>query len=91
MLLHWFANDGRNHQQCHFVSPQHGSQLVSLADIVPATFLTAAAGLVSSVILIVFIGVFGLFTTKLLIDLKLSYPEVHNMSKELSSYHTVIP
>ncbi|KAA1468635.1 hypothetical protein DENSPDRAFT_863722 [Dentipellis sp. KUC8613] len=39
----------------------------------------AVIGLVPSVILTVFLGIFGLFTAKLLIDFKLNHPEVHNM------------
>ncbi|KAH7924890.1 hypothetical protein BV22DRAFT_1195616 [Leucogyrophana mollusca] len=39
----------------------------------------AVVGIVPGVILIVFMGIFGLFTAKLLIDFKLNHPEVHNM------------
>lgn len=38
-------------------------------------------GIVPSVILTVFLGVFGLFTAKLLIDFKGNHPEVHNMGR----------
>ena len=41
--------------------------------------LTCVPGIVPGVILIVFLGVFGLFTAKLLIDFKHNHPEVHNM------------
>lgn len=36
-------------------------------------------GIIPGVILIVFLGIFGLYTAKLLIDFKLNHPEVHNM------------
>ncbi|KAF5368473.1 hypothetical protein D9758_002416 [Tetrapyrgos nigripes] len=36
-------------------------------------------GIVPAVILIVFLGIFGLYTAKLLIDFKLNHPSVHNM------------
>ncbi|EIM82819.1 uncharacterized protein STEHIDRAFT_102221 [Stereum hirsutum FP-91666 SS1] len=39
----------------------------------------AVVGLVPSIILTVFLGMFGLFTAKLLIDFKLNHPNVHNM------------
>ncbi|KZT21664.1 hypothetical protein NEOLEDRAFT_1181504 [Neolentinus lepideus HHB14362 ss-1] len=39
----------------------------------------AVVGIVPAVILIVFLGMFALFTAKLLIDFKLNHPEVHNM------------
>ena len=38
-------------------------------------------GIVPAVILIVFLGIFGLYTAKLLIDFKLNHPEVHNMGE----------
>lgn len=38
-------------------------------------------GIIPGVILIVFLGIFGLYTAKLLIDFKLNHPEVHNMGK----------
>jgi hypothetical protein len=37
------------------------------------------AGIVPGLILIVFMGVFALYTAKLLIDFKVNHPEVHNM------------
>jgi hypothetical protein len=37
------------------------------------------AGIVPGVILIVFLGVFALYTSKLLIDFKANHPSVHNM------------
>ncbi|KAF8964666.1 transmembrane amino acid transporter [Flammula alnicola] len=39
----------------------------------------AVVGIVPAVILIVFLGIFGLFTAKLLIDFKLNHPNVHTM------------
>ncbi len=36
-------------------------------------------GIVPSLVLTVFLGVFALYTAKLLIDFKLNHPEVHNM------------
>lgn len=42
---------------------------------------TRCLGLVPAVILTVFLGIFGLFTAKLLIDFKLNHPGVHNMGK----------
>ncbi|KAH7915339.1 transmembrane amino acid transporter protein-domain-containing protein [Hygrophoropsis aurantiaca] len=39
----------------------------------------AVVGIIPGVILIVFMGIFGLFTAKLLVDFKLNHPEVHNM------------
>ena len=36
-------------------------------------------GIVPSVILTVFLGIFALWTAKLLIDFKHNHPEVHNM------------
>lgn len=36
-------------------------------------------GIVPALILIVFLGVFGLFTAKILIDFKLNHPSVHSM------------
>jgi len=55
-----------------------------IAEIVSNGMLTlpnamAAVGIVPSLILTIFLGVFGLFTAKLLIDFKLNHPNVHNM------------
>ncbi|KAH9944526.1 amino acid transporter [Epithele typhae] len=62
-------------------------QLVSalmIAEIVSNGMLTlpnamAAVGIVPSLVLTIFLGVFALHTAKLLIDFKLNHPEVHNM------------
>jgi hypothetical protein len=40
---------------------------------------TICLGIVPAVILIVFLGGFGLFTAKLLIDFKTNHPQVHSM------------
>ncbi|KAH9937531.1 transmembrane amino acid transporter protein-domain-containing protein [Fomitopsis serialis] len=55
-----------------------------IAEIVSNGMLTlpnamAAVGIVPSLILTIFLGMFGLFTAKLLIDFKLNHPDVHNM------------
>ncbi|CAL1705083.1 unnamed protein product [Somion occarium] len=39
----------------------------------------AAVGIVPALILTIFLGIFGLFTAKLLIDFKLNHPGVHSM------------
>lgn len=58
--------------------------LLMIAEIVSNGMLSlpnavAVVGIVPSVILTVFLGIFGLFTAKLLIDFKGNHPEVHNM------------
>ncbi|KAF5377573.1 hypothetical protein D9615_005228 [Tricholomella constricta] len=58
--------------------------LLMIAEIVSNGMLSlpsslAVIGIVPAVILIVFLGIFGLFTAKLLIDFKLNHPSVHNM------------
>jgi hypothetical protein len=40
------------------------------------------SGIVPAVILIVFLGIFGLYTAKLLIDFKLNHPNVHTMGNK---------
>lgn len=60
--------------------------LLMIAEIVSNGMLSlpnavAVVGIVPSVILTVFLGVFGLFTAKLLIDFKGNHPEVHNMGR----------
>jgi hypothetical protein len=47
----------------------------------PLTYSMFSQGIVPGVILIVFLGVFGLFTAKLLIDFKLNHPQVHSMGR----------
>ncbi|TFK57394.1 transmembrane amino acid transporter [Heliocybe sulcata] len=58
--------------------------LLMIAEVVSNGMLSlpsalAVVGIVPAVILIVFLGVFALFTAKLLIDFKLNHPDVHNM------------
>ncbi|KAI0082189.1 amino acid transporter [Panus rudis PR-1116 ss-1] len=58
--------------------------LLMIAEIVSNGMLSlpnamAAVGIVPSLILTIFLGIFGLFTAKLLIDFKLHHPHVHNM------------
>ncbi|KAJ3557436.1 hypothetical protein NP233_g11742 [Leucocoprinus birnbaumii] len=58
--------------------------LLMIAEIVSNGMLSlpsalAVVGIVPAVVLIVFLGVFGLFTAKLLIDFKLNHPNVHSM------------
>ncbi|RDB29150.1 N amino acid transport system protein [Hypsizygus marmoreus] len=58
--------------------------LLMIAEIVSNGMLSlpsslAVVGIVPAVILIIFLGIFGLFTAKLLIDFKLNHPSVHNM------------
>ncbi|KAK7058779.1 hypothetical protein VNI00_001403 [Paramarasmius palmivorus] len=58
--------------------------LLMIAEIVSNGMLSlpsalAVVGIVPAVILIVFLGIFGLYTAKLLIDFKLNHPSVHNM------------
>ncbi|EPQ60892.1 hypothetical protein GLOTRDRAFT_124634 [Gloeophyllum trabeum ATCC 11539] len=58
--------------------------LLMIAEIVSNGMLSlpsalAVVGIVPAVILIIFLGVFALFTAKLLIDFKLNHPDVHNM------------
>ncbi|KIJ60900.1 hypothetical protein HYDPIDRAFT_31779 [Hydnomerulius pinastri MD-312] len=61
----------------------------------------AVVGILPAIILIIFLGAFGLFTAKLLIDFKLNHPNVHNMgdagflmwggfARELLSVGTII-
>ncbi|CDO72388.1 hypothetical protein BN946_scf184977.g87 [Trametes cinnabarina] len=55
-----------------------------IAEIVSNGMLTlpnamAVVGIVPSLILTIFLGVFALYTAKLLIDFKLNHPDVHNM------------
>ncbi|EIW64827.1 uncharacterized protein TRAVEDRAFT_42240 [Trametes versicolor FP-101664 SS1] len=55
-----------------------------IAEIVSNGMLTlpnamAVVGIVPSLVLTIFLGVFALYTAKLLIDFKLNHPEVHNM------------
>ncbi|KAF7339694.1 Amino acid transporter [Mycena sanguinolenta] len=58
--------------------------LLMIAEIVSNGMLSlpsalAVVGIVPAVILIIFFGLFALYTAKLLIDFKLNHPSVHNM------------
>ncbi|KAI0785986.1 amino acid transporter [Abortiporus biennis] len=58
--------------------------LLMIAEIVSNGMLSlpnamAAVGIVPALILIIFLGVFALYTAKLLIDFKLNHPDVHSM------------
>ncbi|KAI0670063.1 transmembrane amino acid transporter protein-domain-containing protein [Trametes maxima] len=57
---------------------------IMIAEIVSNGMLTlpnamAVVGIVPSLVLTIFLGVFALYTAKLLIDFKMNHPEVHNM------------
>lgn len=57
-----------------------------IAEIVSSGLLTlpnamAVVGIVPALILTIFLGIFGLFTAKLLVDFKLNHPDVHNMGE----------
>ena len=47
----------------------------------PLNLLHFCQGIVPSLLLTIFLGVFALYTAKLLIDFKLNHPEVHNMGQ----------
>ena len=47
------------------------------------TNANVSLGLVPSLVLTIFLGVFALYTSKLLIDFKLNHPEVHNMGEPI--------
>ncbi|KAL4267626.1 amino acid/polyamine transporter 2 family protein [Pleurotus pulmonarius] len=58
--------------------------LLMIAEIVSNGMLSlpsslAVVGIAPALILIIFLGIFGLFTAKLLVDFKLNHPNVHNM------------
>ena len=44
------------------------------------------SGIVPAVVITVFLGIFALYTAKLLIDFKLNHPGVHNMGELWSFY-----
>ena len=48
-------------------------------------------GIVPSLILTIFLGVFALYTAKLLIDFKLNHPEVHNMGRRFDFVVVIRP
>lgn len=58
--------------------------MIMITEIVTGGTLTlpqalAVVGIVPGLILIIFCGVFALFTSLILIDFKINHPEVHNM------------
>ncbi|KAG2098437.1 transmembrane amino acid transporter protein-domain-containing protein [Suillus discolor] len=78
-----FGEDGSHQIQYKTLSWQAVS-LLMIAEIVSNGILSlpsalAVVGIVPAVILIVFLGIFGLYTAKLLIDFKLNHPNVHTM------------
>ncbi|KAG2368863.1 transmembrane amino acid transporter protein-domain-containing protein [Suillus spraguei] len=78
-----FAEDDVHQIQYKTLSWQAVSFLM-IAEIVSNGILSlpsslAVVGIVPAVILIVFLGIFGLYTAKLLIDFKLNHPNVHTM------------
>ncbi|KAK6008460.1 hypothetical protein QM012_000363 [Aureobasidium pullulans] len=61
-----------------------GAAVIMITEIVTGGTLTlpqaiAVVGLVPGIIIIIFCGIWALFTSFLLIDFKLNHPEVHNM------------
>ncbi|KDQ63834.1 hypothetical protein JAAARDRAFT_29881 [Jaapia argillacea MUCL 33604] len=78
-----FGNEEGNQIQYKTLSWQFVSFLM-IAEIVSNGILSlpsalAVVGIVPALILIVFLGIFALYTAKLLVDFKLNHPEVHNM------------
>ncbi|KAG0709069.1 transmembrane amino acid transporter protein-domain-containing protein [Suillus ampliporus] len=78
-----FAEDDIHQIQYKTLSWQSVS-LLMIAEIVSNGMLSlpsalAVVGIVPAVILIVFLGIFGLYTAKLLIDFKLNHSNVHTM------------
>ncbi|KAF8845266.1 hypothetical protein BDN67DRAFT_987000 [Paxillus ammoniavirescens] len=78
-----FENDDQHQIHYKTLSWQFVS-LLMIAEIVSNGMLSlpsalAVVGIVPALILIVFLGAFGLFTAKLLIDFKLNHPDVHTM------------
>lgn len=58
-----------------------GSFAVSFLRHKPAQSPSFCQGIVPSLVLTIFLGIFALYTAKLLIDFKLNHPEVHNMGQ----------
>ncbi|PIL27383.1 transporter [Ganoderma sinense ZZ0214-1] len=78
-----FGNEDEHDIRYKTLSWQFVSALM-IAEIVSNGMLTlpnamAVVGIIPSVILTVFLGIFALWTAKLLIDFKHNHPEVHNM------------
>lgn len=73
-------------QSAYVLSTLQFMACMMIAEIVSTGLLSlpnamAVVGIVPALILTIFLGVFGLFTAKLLIDFKLNHPEVHNMGQ----------
>lgn len=82
-LVRSIADDRGDRQQRDVITPQCARYSRS---VLPVFYgwsgkdnSVLCTGIVPAVILIVFLGVFALYTAKLLIDFKLNHPEVHNM------------
>lgn len=78
-----FVDDEEHDIQYKTLSWQFVS-LLMIAEIVSNGMLSlpnamAAVGIVPAVVITVFLGIFALYTAKLLIDFKLNHPGVHNM------------
>lgn len=76
--------DDKNHQIKYRTLTWPFVAMIMITEIVTSGTLTlpqalAVVGIVPGVILIIFCGVFALFTSLILIDFKLNHPEVHNM------------
>ncbi|ESK98400.1 amino acid transporter [Moniliophthora roreri MCA 2997] len=88
------GSDAHEEQEVFVEAPEHDIKyrtlswqfvaVLMIAEIVSNGMLSlpsalAVVGIVPALILIVFLGIFGLYTAKLLIDFKLNHPSVHNM------------
>ncbi|KAK4998787.1 hypothetical protein LTR66_002052 [Elasticomyces elasticus] len=76
--------DDKNHEIKYRTLSWPFVAMIMITEIVTGGTLTlpqalAVVGIVPGLILIVFCGVFALFTSLLLIDFKINHPEVHNM------------
>ncbi|THH21467.1 hypothetical protein EW146_g75 [Bondarzewia mesenterica] len=76
--------DNEDHQIQYKTLSWQFVSLLMISEIVSNGMLSlpnavAVVGLVPSILLTVFLGIFALFTAKLLIDFKSNHPDVHNM------------
>ncbi|KAI5204936.1 hypothetical protein AUEXF2481DRAFT_216143 [Aureobasidium subglaciale EXF-2481] len=76
--------DDKNHSIKYRTLSWQSAAFIMITEIVTGGTLTlpqaiAVVGLVPGTIIIIFCGVWALFTSYLLIDFKLNHPEVHNM------------
>ena len=76
--------DEKNHQIKYRTLSWQSAAFIMITEIVTGGTLTlpqaiAVVGLVPGTIIILFCGIWALFTSFLLIDFKLNHPEVHNM------------